>query len=113
MTEEAIYSLAFDTIMKEQKCFAKHIEFGKPYEAVCFLVNPDNDFVNSANDQMNKLQRSQQLQWFFEGFYNGMDILFLEGCFEVNDIYQYELYKRVDEQFEKNESFRKKDKVER
>lgn len=100
-TEEAIYSLAFETIMKGRKCFVSHAEFGQAYKAVCFLVNPDNDLVNSANEQMNRLLRQQQMQWFFEEYYNGMDILFLEGCFDVNDIYQYDLYKRVDEQFEK------------
>ena len=99
-TEEAIYNLAFDTIMKKRKYYANHTEFGRPYEAVCLLVNPENDFVNSTNDQMNKLQRNQQLQWFFEEHYNGMDILFLEGCFRVNDIYQYDLYKRVNETYE-------------
>ena len=86
--------------MKKRKCYANYTEFGKPYEAVCLLVNPENDFVNSTNVQMNKLQRNQQLQWFFEKHYNGMDILFLEGCFRVDAIYQYDLYKRVNETYE-------------
>lgn len=96
-TDEDIYKLAFDTIIRSREYFVNHTRFDDVYEAVCLLVKPENAFVNSINDQMNRLQRNQQLQWFFEEHNNGMDVIFLEGCFEVSTIYQYSLYKRVDE----------------
>lgn len=92
-TDEAVYDLAFETIMNQRKYYASHTEFGSVFDAVCFLVNPNNTFVNSTNKRMKSLLAQQQLKLFFEDHFNGIDILFMEGCFAKDSIYKYKLYK--------------------
>ncbi|MCR5322051.1 MAG: hypothetical protein K6E85_02030 [Lachnospiraceae bacterium] len=92
-TDESIYGLVFSTIMDNKTFFANSITNGKVPNAVCFLVNPDNKFINSTNKEMNSLLLNQKMSWFFEKSFAGMDILFMEGCFPASRLYQYELYK--------------------
>lgn len=94
-TDEAIYDLAFETIMNNKKYYANHTEFGQVYQAVCFLVNPRNEFVRCTNERMNTLLINQQMKIFYENHYNGMDVLYLEGCFDVEVLYQYNLYRKA------------------
>jgi hypothetical protein len=93
-TEESVYDLAFDTIMKQRKYYANHTEFGGIFDAVCFLVNPENAFVKSTNKRMKSLLDQQQLKLFFEDHFDGMDILFMEGCFTKDSLYKYRLYEK-------------------
>lgn len=95
LSDESIYDLAFETIMKNSKRFANHTEFGSVYEAICFLVNPSNEFVKCTNNRMKSLLLNHQLKLFFENHYDGMDILFMDGCFELNSLYQYKLYEKA------------------
>ena len=94
-TDEAIYDLAFETIMNSKKYYANHTEFGQVYQAVCFLVNPGNEFVKCTNERMNTLLINQQMKIFYENYYNGMDVLYMEGCFDVQVLYQYNLYRKA------------------
>lgn len=99
-SEEAIYDLAFETIMKRRKYYVNHVEFGGIYDAICFLVNPNNKFVKSTNKRMKTLLAQHQLKLFFEDHYNGMDILFMEGCFTKESIHYYRLYQKAYEMLE-------------
>ncbi len=94
-TDEAIYDLAFETIMNSKKYYANHTEFGQVYQAVCFLVNPGNEFVRCTNERMKTLLVNQQMKIFYENHYNGMDVLYMEGCFDVEVLYQYNLYRKA------------------
>ncbi len=99
-SEEAIYDLAFETIMRRRKYYANHVTFGGIYQEICFLVNPRNRFVKSTNHRMKALLAKQQLKLFFEHHYQGMDILFMEGCFTKESIHYYRLYQKAYEQLE-------------
>ncbi len=100
-SEDSIYGLAFSTVMNHKVFYADQIDSGKiPYIA-CFLVNPDNGFVKSNISDMHALIQAQKIKWFFEKSFDGMDILFIEGSFRASDLYQYDFYKKVNEQYEK------------
>jgi len=100
-TEDDIYNHAFETIMNNKKYYANHTEFGKIYQEVCFLVNLNNKFVKCANENMKKLLVNREMKLFFERNYKGMDILFMEGCFELRALYQYNLYQKASENMTK------------
>lgn len=92
-SEDAIYDMAFETIMSQRKYYANHVGVGGVFNAVGFLVNPNNNFVNSTNNKMKSLLINHQLKLFFEEHFNGMDILFMEGCFSKESIHNFRLYK--------------------
>lgn len=96
-TEDDIYNRAFSTIMDNKKYYSNHTEVGSIYQEVCFLVNLDNKFVKCANENMKKLLINRELKLFYERNYKGMDILFMEGCFELRALYQYNLYQKASE----------------
>jgi hypothetical protein len=91
-SEETIYDLAFETIMSQKKYYASHVGVGGVFNAVGFLVNPNNRFVNCTNNRIKALLINHQLKLFFEDHFNGMDILFMEGCFPKESIHNYRLY---------------------
>lgn len=104
-SEETIYDLAFETIMSHRKYYASHVGVGGVFNAVGFLVNPNNQFVNSTNNRMKTLLINHQLKLFFEDHFKGMDILFMEGCFSKESIHNYKLYQAA------YEAFNSKDKM--
>lgn len=94
-TEESIYDFAFETIMDNQKFYANYDTFANVNREVCFLVNPDNQFVSGANKRMQKLKASRQLKVFFEEYFNDMDVLFMEGRFDIKTLYNYSVYENT------------------
>jgi ADP-dependent phosphofructokinase/glucokinase len=62
---------------------------------VCFLVNPGNRFVTGTNQRMQKLKASRQMKVFFEEHFYDMDILFMEGCFDLESLYNYQVYENI------------------
>lgn len=93
--EEAIYDFAFETIMDNKKFYANYDTFSKVNSEVCFLVNPNNKFVTGTNKRMQTLKTNRQLKVFFEEHFNDMDVLFMEGCFELESMYNFKVYKNV------------------
>lgn len=102
-TEEDIYDFAFETIMNNQKFYASYDTFANVNREVCFLVNPDNQFVSGANKRMQKLKASRQLKVFFEEHYKDMDVLFMEGRFDIETLYNFEVYRNLWKKLEKTE----------
>lgn len=94
-TEESIYDFAFETIMDNQKFYASYDTFANVNREVCFMVNPGNQFVTGANKRMQKLKASRQLKVFFEEYFNDMDVLFMEGRFDIKTLYNYSVYENT------------------
>jgi hypothetical protein len=94
-TEESIYDFAFETIMNNQTFYANYVSFESINREVCFLVNPGNRFVTGTNQRMQKLKASRQMKVFFEEHFYDMDILFMEGCFDLESLYNYQVYENI------------------
>lgn len=103
MTDESIYDYAFGTIMDNQKFYASYESFGTLNREVCFLVNPDNEFVSCTNKRMQNLKASRQLKVFFEKYFQDMDVLFMEGCFGIESLYNYGVYQNIWNKLESTE----------
>lgn len=101
-TEEAIYDFAFETIMNNQKFYVSYDSFSNVNKEVCFLVNPNNKFVSGTNKRMQTLKTNKQLKVFFEEHFNDMDVLFMEGCFELETMYNFQVYKNVCERMKRS-----------
>lgn len=100
-SEESIYEYAFETIMENKVFYADVVTFDNLHETICFMVNPDNRFVTSTNSKMQQLKDNRQLKIFFEEHYDDMDVLYMEGHFGLESLYNYQIYENVYGQLKK------------
>lgn len=94
-TDQMVYDFAFNTIMDNQIFMADQHSFLEPYREVCFLVNRNNSFVTATNQRMAELKESHRMKIFYENYYEDMDVLFIEGCFDLADLHAYDVYEKT------------------
>lgn len=94
-TDQMVYDFAFNTIMDNQIFMVDQHSFLEPYREVCFLVNRNNSFVTATNQRMSELKESHRMKIFYENYYEDMDVLFIEGCFELADLHAYDVYEKT------------------
>ncbi|WP_095172713.1 MULTISPECIES: hypothetical protein [Blautia] len=93
-TDQMVYDFAFNTIMDNQIFMADQHGFMEPYKEVCFLINRNNLFVTATNQRMAELKESHRMKIFYENYYEDMDVLFIEGCFDPADLHAYDVYEK-------------------
>lgn len=94
-TDQMVYDFAFNTIMDNQVFMVDQHSFTDPYREVCFLVKENNSFVTATNQRMAELKESHRMKIFYETYYEDMDVLFIEGCFDLADLHAYDVYKKT------------------
>lgn len=101
-TDESIYEFAFETIMENQVFYTNVVTYNTLHQSICFMVNPYNRFVASTNERMQQLKDNRQLKVFFEEHYDDMDVLYMEGRFGLENLYNYQTYKGVYQHLKKD-----------
>ncbi|MHB8128069.1 MAG: hypothetical protein ACYDEX_03630 [Mobilitalea sp.] len=98
-----IYNVAFDTILDHQFYYISIIGTDELNREICFFVNPKNNFVEQTNARMDVLRSNNRLKLFAEDDFDLVEILYMEGCFDVQTIYLFDNYKEIYERLWKNE----------
>lgn len=101
--KESIYELVITTIMENQKFYALVDTYQTPACEICFLVNSDNEFVKSTSEYMQRLRTNQQMKLFKEEHFDDMDVLFMEGRFDIKNLHLFTRYQQI---FEKQNNMK-------
>lgn len=88
-TDEDVYNMAYNTILDNQTYFINFIATGAINNEICFFVNTKSRFVDNKNSRIQDLRARNKIKIFYEDHFDGVDILFIEGCFGVDKIHGY------------------------
>lgn len=94
-TEDDIYNMAYNTILDNQTFFVNYISTGSINNEICFFVNTNSRFVESTSERMQELRMENKIKVFYEDHFGGIDILFMEGCFAVQNIHGFPAMEQV------------------
>lgn len=93
--DEDVYNMAYNTILDNQTYFINIITTGAINNETCFFVNSASRFVENINGRIQELKKKNRIKIFYEDHFEGIDILFMEGCFGMQKIHGFTTMKQI------------------
>ncbi|MDF2540710.1 MAG: hypothetical protein K0S47_428 [Herbinix sp.] len=84
-----VFNLAYGTILDNQEFYLKVVQSSQLNKHICFFANENNAFIDHVVERMQQDHRKNQISIFYEHNYNSIDMIYLVGCFEKEQIGVY------------------------